>query len=89
MFLIQNLVKFFRQALRYDFYHKSVSNQPTEIMADDKTKKGPADSSRINLNEDYEVSYWTSTLGVSKEKLMEAVKKAGNSAKAVREHLGK
>ena len=58
-------------------------------MADDKTKQGPADSSRINLNEDYEVAYWTEALGITKEKLTEAVKEAGNSAKAVREHLEK
>jgi hypothetical protein len=58
-------------------------------MADDKTKKGPADSSRINLNEDYEVAYWTEALGVSEEKLQEAVKEAGTSANAVREHLAK
>ncbi|MCE6989853.1 DUF3606 domain-containing protein [Dyadobacter sp. CY323] len=58
-------------------------------MADDKTKRGPADSSRINLSEDYEVAYWTEALGVSKEKLVEAVKETGTSAKAVREYLGK
>ena len=58
-------------------------------MADDKTKQGPADSSRINLNEDYEVAYWTKVLGVSKEELAQAVNEAGVSAKAVREYLGK
>ena len=58
-------------------------------MADDKTKKGPADSSRINLGEDYEVNYWTHALGVSKEKLKDAVKAVGTSAKAVRDYLGK
>ncbi len=30
-------------------------------MADDKTKRGPADRSRINVNEEYEVRYWTGT----------------------------
>ena len=58
-------------------------------MADDKSKQGPADSSRINVNEDYEVSYWTKALGVSKEELTRAVKEAGVSAKAVRQFLGK
>lgn len=58
-------------------------------MADDKSKQGPADSSRINLSEGYEVAYWTQALGVTKEKLTEAVKKAGSSAKAVRDYLGK
>ena len=58
-------------------------------MADDKSKQGPADSSRINLNEDYEVTYWTKALGVSKEELAQAVNQAGVSAKAVRGYLGK
>jgi hypothetical protein len=58
-------------------------------MADDKTKKGPADSSRINMNEDYEVAYWTDTLKCSREQLAEAVKEAGTSVKAVREYLKK
>jgi hypothetical protein len=56
-------------------------------MADDKSKQGPADSSRINLSEDYELAYWTKTLGISKEKLSEAVQQAGSSAKSVREYL--
>ncbi|TDE13899.1 DUF3606 domain-containing protein [Dyadobacter psychrotolerans] len=58
-------------------------------MADDKTKRGPADSSRINVNEDYEVAYWTEALGCTEEELQKAVKSAGTSAKAVREYLNK
>ncbi|CAG5069034.1 hypothetical protein DYBT9623_01768 [Dyadobacter sp. CECT 9623] len=58
-------------------------------MADDKTKRGPADSSRINVNEDYEVAYWTEALGVSQDKLTEAVNSVGTSANAVREYLNK
>ena len=58
-------------------------------MADDKTKKGPADSSRININEDYEVAYWTDALGVTKDNLDKAVKSVGPSVKAVKEYLSK
>ena len=58
-------------------------------MADDKTKKGPADSSRININEDYEVEYWSDALCVTKDDLAEAVKQVGTSAKAVRDYLDK
>ncbi|MBE9462661.1 DUF3606 domain-containing protein [Dyadobacter subterraneus] len=58
-------------------------------MADDKTKIGPADSSRININENYEVAYWTEALGISKGKLNEAVEAVGTSAQAVREYLEK
>jgi hypothetical protein len=56
---------------------------------DDKTKTGSPDSKLINVNENYEVEYWTKEFGVSKEKLKEAVAAAGTSAAAVREYLGK
>lgn len=53
-------------------------------MPDDPSKKGPADRSRINLQEDYELKYWTKALGVSEAELREAVKAAGTSAEKVR-----
>ncbi len=56
-------------------------------MADDKTMRSPQDSSRIALGEDYEVRYWTEKFGVSKDRLEEAVKAAGNSADAVERYL--
>ena len=58
-------------------------------MADDKTKRAPQDDSRINLNEDYEVHYWTQKFGVTKEQLAAAVKAAGVSAQAVGAYLNK
>ncbi|WP_081770134.1 DUF3606 domain-containing protein [Luteimonas huabeiensis] len=58
-------------------------------MADDKRKTGAPDRDRINLNEDYEVRYWTQALGVTAEQLREAVKAVGPTADAVRRHLGK
>jgi hypothetical protein len=57
-------------------------------MTDDKTNRGPQDRSRINLSEDYEVRYWTQTLGVSEQGLRDAVRRAGDSADAVRRELG-
>ena len=56
-------------------------------MADDKSKKGPQDRSRISLNEDYEVRYWCKKFGVTPDKLREAVEKVGNSADAVEKEL--
>jgi len=56
---------------------------------DDKTKTGSPDSKFINVNEDYEVAYWTKELGISKEQLEEAVKAAGTSVSAVKEYLNK
>lgn len=58
-------------------------------MADDKTKRAPQDASRINMNEDYEVRYWTQKFGVTKAQLAAAVKVAGVSAKAVEAYLNK
>ena len=56
---------------------------------DNTNKTGTPDRNTINLNEDYEVTYWTEELGVTKEELTEAVNKAGKSADAVREYLKK
>lgn len=58
-------------------------------MADDKTNRGAQDRTRVNVNEEHEVRYWTQALGVSEEKLREAVSAVGVSADAVRQHLGK
>ncbi|WP_313696931.1 DUF3606 domain-containing protein [Achromobacter sp.] len=58
-------------------------------MSDDLSKRGPEDRSRINVNEPHELRYWTQALGVSEEKLRDAVKAVGPSATAVREHLRK
>jgi len=56
-------------------------------MADNKTLRGPQDSSRIAMGEDYEVEYWTSKFGVSRDALQKAVDAVGNSAIAVEKHL--
>jgi hypothetical protein len=56
-------------------------------MADDLSKRGPQDRSRINLAELYEVQDWTDKFGVSKERLSEAVRKIGHSADAVGKEL--
>jgi len=57
------------------------------MMSDDKTHRGPADAKRINVNEDYEVEYWTKAFGVSAEQLKEAVKRVGVMADDVRAEL--
>jgi len=56
-------------------------------MSDNKKDVGSPDRDRINMSEDYEVQDWTKSLGVSKEKLQEAVNAVGNSADKVREYL--
>ena len=57
-------------------------------MADDKTKRGQPDRSKINMNEDYEVKYWAKELGVTRGELQRVIDKVGNSAAAVRKELG-
>lgn len=56
---------------------------------DDKQKKGGADRSRININEAYELDYWSNKFGVSKDKLKDAVETVGTSADAVEDYLKK
>ena len=56
-------------------------------MADDKTKTGGQDRTRINVNEDYEVRDWAKKFNVTPEALREAVKAVGSSAEAVERHL--
>ena len=56
-------------------------------MTDSLTKRDQPDRSKINMNRDYEVHYWTKHLNISKEELQKAVEKVGNSAAAVRMEL--
>ena len=58
-------------------------------MADDRTKRQPQDSARVNVLEDHEVEYWTHKWAASRAQLEAAVAKAGVSAKAVAAELGK
>jgi hypothetical protein len=56
-------------------------------MADDKSKPGGQDRTRINVNEDYELRDWSKKLKVTPEQLKAAVKAVGTSAEAVEKHL--
>jgi hypothetical protein len=58
-------------------------------MSDDKTSRGPADASRINMHEDYELRYWSQKFGVTSEQLRAAVKAVGVMAKDVEAQLRK
>lgn len=56
-------------------------------MPDDKHIKGPADQQKININQPYEVQYWSTTLGVTPEELRRAVNAVGPIVADVRRHL--
>lgn len=58
-------------------------------MADDANERGPRDRTRVNVNQDYELRYWTRKFGVSSQELKEAVIAVGISADAVARRLGK
>src|SRR2546421_273888 len=46
-------------------------------MTDDLKKRGAQDRSRLAVEEEHEVRYWTKALGVSKEERASAVAKVG------------
>jgi hypothetical protein len=56
-------------------------------MADSKTLRGEPDRSLINMNEPYEVEYWTKRFGCTKQRLQQAVNAVGNSAAKVQAWL--
>jgi hypothetical protein len=58
-------------------------------MADDLSNRSSPDRERINVNEDYEVRDWAKKFGVSEDELRQAVRKVGDRADAVRQHLGR
>ncbi len=58
-------------------------------MADDKSKRGPADRDRVNVNETYEVRHWTEKFGCTETQLRAAVKAVGVMAKDVEAFLKK
>ena len=57
-------------------------------MSDDKSKVQGQDRQRINVHQDYELRDWSQSLGVTPEKLKEAVAAVGDRADKVREFLG-
>ena len=58
-------------------------------MSDNLSDKGPQDSQRISLQEDWEVKYWTEALACSVMELKEAVEAVGHSVDKVRAYLEK
>ncbi|MGN7989648.1 DUF3606 domain-containing protein [Pedobacter sp. 22226] len=56
---------------------------------DNKQKNGIADRGRININEGYELDYWSDKFGVSKDKLKAAVQTVGTSVNKVEDFLKK
>ena len=58
-------------------------------MADDLSKRGGQDRTRINLSEEHEIRYWTMALAVPEDELRRLVAEAGDNAEDVRAALAK
>ena len=58
-------------------------------MAENRLETAPADSQRVNVTRFSEVRYWAKEFKCTPDQLRDAVKAAGTSASAVREHLAK
>jgi len=56
-------------------------------MADNPSIRAPGDKLRININQDYEVRYWSEKLGISADELREVVTEVGPMADAVEKHV--
>jgi hypothetical protein len=50
---------------------------------DDKNNIGGQDRKRIDINEEYELQYWSEKFGVSRQELKNAVEQAGTEAEEV------
>lgn len=56
-------------------------------MADDRTNAGRQDRTRINVNEDYEVRYWSHRFQVEPDQIRVAVSAVGTYAVDVEHYL--
>lgn len=57
-------------------------------MSDNLKIKRPLDAKKINVNEPWELDYWTKTLNVSADRLRQAVRAVGPMVDDVKRHLG-
>jgi Protein of unknown function (DUF3606) len=55
----------------------------------ESTQQHALASRTINIEQEYELQYWSRAFGVGREALLEAVRKVGNDARAVSRQLGK
>jgi hypothetical protein len=57
------------------------------LMSDDTSLRSPQDRTRVAMNQEHEVRYWTERFGVSRDDLQRAVNAVGHSVSAVERHL--
>lgn len=54
---------------------------------DDLTRKRPEDPTKININQQWEIDYWTKELSISETKLIALVNKVGPEVSKVKAEL--
>jgi hypothetical protein len=58
-------------------------------MSDDLKHRGPPDTTKVNVNEAWEVKWWCNKWSVSETQLRTAVRAVGVETKNVAKYLGK
>ncbi|AOM80014.1 DUF3606 domain-containing protein [Pedobacter steynii] len=58
-------------------------------MPDNKDKTGGQDRNKVAADQEYEVSYLATKLGVSKAEVLEAIKAVGNDRQKIEAYLKK
>jgi hypothetical protein len=56
-------------------------------MVDDLTNRGPRDRNRVDVNEDWELRYWTKKFGCTSTELRNAVQAVGLMADKVEAYV--
>jgi uncharacterized protein DUF3606 len=56
-------------------------------MVDDLTNRGPRDRNRVDVNEDWELRYWTKKFGCTSTELRNAVQAVGVMADKVEAYV--
>jgi hypothetical protein len=58
-------------------------------MADDLESRGPADRTRVNVNEPWEVRWWCKKWGCPEQRLRDCVQRVGVMVTDIEKCLGK
>jgi len=58
-------------------------------MSDNLKIKQPQDPNRINIHQDWELTYWANKFGISQARLITVVKLVGVMVEDVKKHLNK
>lgn len=66
---------------------QNARQQEDARMTDDLTKRRPQDAEKVNVNEPWEITYWTKAFSCTEAQLRAAVKAVGVQKAAVKAYL--